>query len=134
MKSKDDEPEVEEKRRVAKASSIILTAEIFNRYSSVAIASKFLTRQDEHNESLDLIFLAILLLFLNLKLEYDRDVSTAIYHAYELLSFVFAFVGGAIADSWLGMYKTILMATSLFASGAILMAVSAIDSLNLPRK
>lgn len=77
---------------------------------------------------------AILLLFLNLKLGYDRDVSTAIYHTYEFLAFIFAFIGGAVADSWLGMYRTIVVTSMIFASSAFLMAVSVVDSLYLPLK
>lgn len=36
----ENEVEVEEKRRVAKASAIILVSEIFDRYSTAAISSK----------------------------------------------------------------------------------------------
>lgn len=71
---------------------------------------------------------------MNLKLGYDRDASTAIYHTYEFLAFIFAFTGGAIADSWLGMYKTIVLTSTIFAGSAFLMAVSVVDSLYLPLK
>lgn len=69
---------------------------------------------------------------MNLKLGYDRDVSTAIYHTYEFLAYFFAIVGGAIADSWLGMNKTIVLTTTIFAASAFLLAVAVVDSLHLP--
>lgn len=69
---------------------------------------------------------------MNLKLGYDRDASTAIYHTYEFLAYLFAIVGGTIADSWLGMHKTIVLTTTVFAGGAFLVAITAVDSLNLP--
>lgn len=78
--------------------------------------------------------LAIILLFLNLKLGYDKDISTAIYHTYEFVAYFFAIVGGAIADSWLGMYRSIVLTTSVFAAGAFLISFAVVDSFNLPIK
>lgn len=78
------------------------------------------------------IFSAVLLLFINLKLGYDEDISTAIYHSYEWLTYFFAVLGAVIADSWLGLYKTIVGAEVIFAAGCILLAVGVIDVLNLP--
>lgn len=75
-----------------------------------------------------------MLLFLNLKLGYDRDVSTAIYHTYEFVAYFFAIIGGAIADSWLGMYGTIVLTTTIFAASAFLVGVAVIDNLYLPLK
>lgn len=72
------------------------------------------------------------MLFLNLKLGYDRDVSTAVYHTFEFLAYFFAIVGGAIADSWLGMHNTIVLTSTIFAAGAFLVAVAVVDSLQFP--
>lgn len=79
-----------------------------------------------------LIFAAVLLLCFNLKLGYDQDVSTAIYHVFELFSFFFAVVGAVVADSWLGLYKTIVITSAILAAGCILLAVGVIDVLYLP--
>ncbi|KAG4068968.1 hypothetical protein HA402_005116 [Bradysia odoriphaga] len=110
---KSNEPEVVEKRRVAKASKIILVSEIFDRYSTAAIST-------------------IILLFLNLKLGYDKDASTAIYHTFEFVAYFFTIVGGAIADSWLGMWRTIVLTSTVFAVGAFIAGVATVDSLYLP--
>lgn len=75
---------------------------------------------------------AILVLFLNLKLGYDKDASTAIYHFYTFLASCFAVVGAIIADSCLGIYKTIVLTSMTFAAGAFTIAVGVVDSLFLP--
>lgn len=77
-------------------------------------------------------FSAILALFLHLKLGYDEDVSTAVYHSYSFVASMFAIVGAIIADSWLGIYKTILLASMVFVAGSSILACTVIDSLNLP--
>lgn len=79
-----------------------------------------------------LIFSAILLLFLNLKLGYDKDISTAIFHAFQFLASFFAVIGAIFADSWLGMYKTIVLMSVIFAAGTFLIAIAVIDVLYLP--
>lgn len=79
-------------------------------------------------------FSAILLLFLNLKLEYDKDVSTTIYHAYAFVASCFAIVGAIIADSWLGMCRSIVLVSVVFAAGAFIISVGVIDDLYLPLK
>lgn len=75
---------------------------------------------------------AILTLFLNLKLGYDKDASTTIYHSYAFVASCFAIVGAMIADSRFGMYKTIVVVSVLFAAGSIVTAIGVIDSLHLP--
>lgn len=77
-------------------------------------------------------FSAILLLFLNLKLGYDKDTSTTIFHAYGFLGSFFAIIGAIIADSWLGIYKTILLMSMVLAAGTFIIAVGVIDVLHLP--
>jgi len=71
-------------------------------------------------------------LFFNRKIGYDEDVSTAIYHAYEFLQYFFAMIGGVMADSWLGMFKTVLLMSVIFAAGAIVITVGVLDFLHLP--
>lgn len=77
-------------------------------------------------------FLAILLLFLNLKIGYDKDVSTSVYHAYEFLGYFFAIVGAIIADSGFGIYRTILLMTAVFAIGSLTISFAVVDVLYLP--
>jgi solute carrier family 15 (oligopeptide transporter), member 1 len=77
---------------------------------------------------------AILAIFINQKLGFNSDSSTAIFHANEFLLYFFTIVGAIIADSWLGLYKTISFLTFLFSIGAGMIAVATIDSLQLPIK
>lgn len=86
------------------------------------------------NDKNHFYFPAILTLFLNLKLGYDKNDSTAIYHAYGFLSCCFAIIGAIIADSWLGMYKTLLLMSAILAAGPIAIAIGVIDALQLPLK
>ncbi|KAJ6641535.1 Peptide transporter family 1 [Pseudolycoriella hygida] len=108
-----NELKVEERRRISKPAFIIILSAIFERYSTTAVTT-------------------VLPLFMNLKLGYDKDISTAIYHAYEFLGFAFTIVGGAIADSWLGMYQTILSTSIIFFIGCAALGVAVVDEFNLP--
>jgi dipeptide/tripeptide permease len=73
------------------------------------------------------------LLFLNRKLNFDIDVSTAIYHANEFLSFVIPIFGAIIADSYLGLYRTIKWMSLVFASGCMIVSVCTIEILKLSK-
>lgn len=79
-----------------------------------------------------LMFLGIILLFLNRKLNFDRNISTAIFHVHELLGFLIPIFGAIIADSWLGIYKTIKWMSLVFAVGSLIVSVCAVEALNLP--
>lgn len=77
---------------------------------------------------------AILALFLNIKLQFNSNASTTIFHANELILYFFSMIGAIIADSWLGLFKTISLMTLLMSLGAGLVAVASIDDLQLPIK
>ncbi|XP_037049527.1 peptide transporter family 1-like [Bradysia coprophila] len=108
-----DEVIVSERRRIAKPAAFVLVSVMFKRYSTAAI-------------------LSILTLFLNLKLGYDKDVSTTVYHSYAFVASCFAIVGAIIADSRFGMYKTIVVVSVVFAVGSLIIAIGVIDALHLP--
>jgi dipeptide/tripeptide permease len=78
------------------------------------------------------VLLGILLLFLNRKLNFDKNLSTAVFHINELLGFLIPVFGAIIADSYLGIYKTITWMSLVFACGCFIIAVGAIEALNLP--
>lgn len=69
---------------------------------------------------------------MNLKIGYDRDVSTAVYHAYEFFGYFFAVVGAILADSGFGIYRTILLMSAVFAIGSITITFAVVDVLYLP--
>lgn len=77
-------------------------------------------------------FSAILVLFLNLKIGYDKNTSTAIFHTYVFLAYLLPLLGSIIADSWWGQFKTLVWMALVFTSGALMIAVATIDELHLP--
>ncbi|KAJ6632692.1 Peptide transporter family 1 [Pseudolycoriella hygida] len=77
---------------------------------------------------------AILFLFFNEKIGYDADDSTAAYHSYESLLFMFPVVGAIIADSWLGRYTTMVCMSLVAAVGSFIIAIGVIDAVGLPIK
>lgn len=73
-----------------------------------------------------------MVLFLNTKLGYDKDTSTAVYHSYVFLAYFFSIAGSVIADSWWGQFKTLFWMSIVFAAGAIVIAIGTIDAFSLP--
>lgn len=78
------------------------------------------------------MFLAILVLYLNRKLDFDPSLSTALFHTNELLAYGFTIFGAIIADSWWGHFKTILWMSLIFAAGSVIVSVGSIELLHLP--
>lgn len=78
--------------------------------------------------------IAILAIYINQKLEFDSNVSTALFHVNELVLYFFSIFGAILADSWLGLFKTISWMTLLFSVGAAIITVSSVDALELPIK
>lgn len=79
-----------------------------------------------------IVSVAILVLYLNRKLNFDPSSSTAIFHTNELLAYGFTIVGAIIADSWWGHFKTILWMSLVFTVGSLIVSIGAIEMLNLP--
>lgn len=71
---------------------------------------------------------------MNQKLNFDSDASTAIFHANEFILYFFSIIGAIIADSWLGLYKTISLMTLLLSVGAGIVSIVSIDVFQLPIK
>lgn len=71
-------------------------------------------------------------LFFNRKLGFDPSLSTALFHAYEMFVMSFTVIGAIVADNWLGLYRTIISMSFVYAAGALLIAVGAVEPLNLP--
>lgn len=77
-------------------------------------------------------FTAILVLYLNRKLNFDQSSSTAIMHANDFLVYFFTIIGAVIGDSWWGAYKTIAFMMVVYSCGISIVSLGAIESLNLP--
>lgn len=112
---------------------LILANICFERYAMggtsglyLFISNLYLVQSNESN------FLAILTLYLNRKLNFGQNASTAIFHTSELLSYLFPIVGAVIADSWWGHFKTVLWMLLLFSGGSFILALGAIETLGIP--
>ncbi|KAG7502907.1 solute carrier family 15 member 2-like [Solea senegalensis] len=71
---------------------------------------------------------AVLTLYFLSYLKWDKDLSTAIYHAFSSLCYFTPILGALIADSWLGKYKTIIYLSIVYVIGHIVKSVGAIPS------
>lgn len=56
------------------------------------------------------------------------------YHTYEFLIYFTTIFGAIIAESWLGLFKTIASMNLMYAFGAGIVSVGAIEVLGLPIK
>ncbi|XP_039274283.2 solute carrier family 15 member 1-like [Styela clava] len=73
----------------------------------------------------------ILVLYLKYYLTMDDDTSTAVYHAFTVLAYLFPLLGAFIADSWWGKYKTILYLSIVYAIGMLLITMGACPPIGL---
>jgi dipeptide/tripeptide permease len=78
--------------------------------------------------------LAILAIFINQKLGFNPDVSTAIFHINVFVLHAFTIFGAIVADTWLGLFKAISIFIVFFSAGAGMIAVVSIEPLELPMK
>ncbi|CRK99882.1 CLUMA_CG013185, isoform A [Clunio marinus] len=75
---------------------------------------------------------AILVLYMNTELKFDQSISTAIMHANEFLVYTFTIFGAIVGDTWWGMFKTIAWMSIVYSLGNFVVALAAIQPLNLP--
>ncbi|NXF48944.1 S15A1 protein, partial [Oceanites oceanicus] len=72
---------------------------------------------------------AVLVLYFKYFLQWDDNLSTAIYHTFVALCYLTPILGALIADSWLGKFKTIVSLSIVYTIGQAVMAVSSINDL-----
>ncbi|NXH75929.1 S15A1 protein, partial [Hydrobates tethys] len=72
---------------------------------------------------------AVLVLYFKYFLQWDDNLSTAIYHTFVALCYLTPILGALIADSWLGKFKTIVSLSIVYTIGQAVMAVSSISDL-----
>ena len=70
---------------------------------------------------------AILVIYLTYFIGFDETTSTVIYHGFVVLSYLFPLVGGFMADSYWGKYRTILVMSSAYFVGSLVNCVAAIN-------
>ncbi|XP_050360576.1 peptide transporter family 1 isoform X2 [Nymphalis io] len=75
----------------------------------------------------------ILSLYLRDKLGYGDDSATVIYHVFTMFAYFFPLIGAMIADGWLGRFRTIFYLSLVYATGSVLISLSAMPPVNLPQ-
>ncbi|XP_057707735.1 solute carrier family 15 member 2 isoform X1 [Corythoichthys intestinalis] len=71
---------------------------------------------------------AVLTLYFLTYLDWDHDLSTAVYHAFTSLCYFTPVLGAIIADSWLGKFKTIIYLSIVYVLGHVIKSVGAIPT------
>ncbi|CAG9803155.1 unnamed protein product [Chironomus riparius] len=74
----------------------------------------------------------ILVLYMTIKLGYNDNTATVLFHIFTSLVYFFPIMGAIIADSYLGKFRTILYLSCVYAIGSCMIAAGAIPTLNLP--
>ncbi|XP_009331637.1 PREDICTED: solute carrier family 15 member 1 [Pygoscelis adeliae] len=72
---------------------------------------------------------AVLVLYFKYFLQWDDNLSTAIYHTFVALCYLTPILGALVADSWLGKFKTIVSLSIVYTIGQAVMSVSSINDL-----
>ncbi|XP_063081144.1 solute carrier family 15 member 2 isoform X2 [Cavia porcellus] len=72
---------------------------------------------------------AVLTLYFLYFLHWNEDTSTSVYHAFNSLCYFTPILGAAIADSWLGKFKTIIYLSLVYVLGHVLKSLGAIPVL-----
>ncbi|KAK4832072.1 hypothetical protein QYF61_020628 [Mycteria americana] len=72
---------------------------------------------------------AVLVLYFKYFLQWDDNLSTAIYHTFVALCYLTPILGALVADSWLGKFKTIVSLSIVYTIGQAIMSVSSINDL-----
>jgi len=69
---------------------------------------------------------AVLTLYFLYFLHWSEDTSTSIYHAFSSLCYFTPILGAAIADSWLGKFKTIIYLSLVYVLGHVVKSLGAL--------
>uniref|UniRef100_A0A2K6U046 Solute carrier family 15 member 2 n=1 Tax=Saimiri boliviensis boliviensis TaxID=39432 RepID=A0A2K6U046_SAIBB len=72
---------------------------------------------------------AVLTLYFLYFLHWNEDTSTSIYHAFSSLCYFTPILGAAIADSWLGKFKTIIYLSLVYVLGHVIKSLGALPIL-----
>lgn len=75
---------------------------------------------------------AILVLYLTMKLKFNEDFATILYHIFTLLVYFFCIFGAILGDSFIGKFHTILWLSIVYATGSSVLAVGAVEAWEFP--
>lgn len=119
-----------ERLKVSRGVPFILSNIFLERFSTLGVSGEEISLLDDIKK-LTYFVVAILVLYLNRKLNFEPSTSIAIFHANQLLTYSFTIIGAIIADSWLGIYKTILWMILLYVVGGVVTTLGSIEALDL---
>eukprot|EP00158_Paraphelidium_tribonemae_P007267 Partr_v1_DN28174_c0_g1_i2_m55502 putative solute carrier family 15 len=71
----------------------------------------------------------ILYVYLKEYLRFEESRATSLLHVFVMFAYFFPLVGGALSDSYLGKFKTIVYLSLLYSVGNIVLAVTAIPGI-----
>jgi solute carrier family 15 oligopeptide transporter 1 len=133
-----EETRDEVKTKVPKSIPFILVNVFLERYCTSGVLGEFkaaaaavvLTHTDSSFSHIN--YSAILPLFLHNKMGFDKNTSTSIFHVYEGMTLLFTVAGAILADTWMGLYRSIIIMSSVYTIGFGIIAVGMIEPLNLP--
>ncbi|XP_075228901.1 peptide transporter family 1 isoform X2 [Lycorma delicatula] len=77
---------------------------------------------------------AILSLYLHQVLNYNSDTSTIIYHTFNMFAYFFPLIGGIVADSLLGKFRTILYLSVVYTIGNLTLSFASTPYFGLPQR
>ena len=69
-------------------------------------------------------FRTVLYIFFTSFLGMDKDTATAMYHAFTMFCYFTPILGAILADGYIGLYKTIVSLSFLYAIGEILLTLT----------
>ncbi|XP_060054266.1 solute carrier family 15 member 2 isoform X2 [Erinaceus europaeus] len=72
---------------------------------------------------------AVLTLYFLYFLHWNEDTSTSVYHAFSSLCYFTPVLGAAIADSWLGKFKTVIYLSLVYVFGHVIKSLGALPIL-----
>ncbi|OXA44992.1 Peptide transporter family 1 [Folsomia candida] len=75
---------------------------------------------------------AVLTIYMRNVLSFSEDLTTTIYHAFLMLCYTLPVIWGVVADSFLGMYKTLWIVNLLFLVGSVGLTAGSFPGLMLP--
>lgn len=79
-------------------------------------------------------FVAVIILYLTQKLDYDNDTATIIFHSNSLITYFACIFGAIVSDGWWGNFRTILYSLALYIVGSVLLSVGSVTVLPIPER
>lgn len=74
----------------------------------------------------------ILFIYLTNFIKLDQNSAIALYHAFTVLCYFTPVIGAIIADGYLGLYRTILFVSIVYAIGEVILTLTSMIPLGAP--